>query len=77
MGDFCPVAPRDHFSFCSFPWVIPPEISAAARARAGKGPALDKPRRRRWGKGKGKGSKGKGRGRLTRARKAAMDNMDV
>ena len=79
VGDFCPVAPRDHFSFCSFPWVIPPEISAAARARAGKGPALDTPRRRRRGKGKGKGkgSKGKGRGRLTRARKAAMDNMDV
>ena len=74
VGDFCTVSPRDHFSFCSFPWVIPPEVRAAARARAGRGTEVAPSRRRRRGKGKGKG---KGRGRLTRARKAAMDNMDV
>ena len=71
VGDFCPVRPRDHFSFCSFPWVIPPQIRAAARARAAtQRLKLVGPRRRRRGKGKG-------RGRLNRARKAAMDNMDV
>ena len=77
VGDFCSVSPRDHFSFCSFPWVIPPEVRAAALSRRG---AVATPlQRRRKGKGKGKGrGKGKGnRGRLTRAHKAAMDTMDV
>ena len=72
VGDFCPVRPRDHFSFCSFPWVVPPRIRAAALERAVKERLkLAKPLRRR------RRGKGKGRGRLNRARKAAMDNIDV
>ena len=66
-GEFCDVRPRDHFSFCSFPWVIPPEISEAARLRAGTA------RRRRKGKGKGKG---KGRGRARREARKALGGSD-
>jgi hypothetical protein len=43
-GDFCDVEPRRHFSFCRFPWEVPParkanpaEATGLVRRRKGKG----------------------------------------
>ena len=44
MGDFCDVEPQRHFSFCRFPWEVPParkdnsaEATGLVRRRKGKG----------------------------------------